>query len=281
MDLLDELQTRIVPADGALSTALRAAGIPHGRCLEELCAGQPELVQRIHEQSIAAGARLIETNSFGGNAVCLAGHGHEHRVGELNWSAAQLARSAAQGKDVHVAGCLGPLGITAEEAKVRGIDRQAVFMEQIGALLDGGARVVLLKTFSDLEELLIAIHVKHSLHHCPVIASITCNDDGRLPDGTSADAAFQRLLAADADIVGVDGLAAEAAVRLFQSHSGDTPRSAFLDVGEVTPTTPEDFARAVVQLANQGLRLIGGGRGAGPEHLAAMVEALRSSEEPG
>src|SRR5439155_27382257 len=67
MDLLDELQTRIVPGDGAMGTVLIEANIPLERCFEELCVSRPELIRDIHEKYIAAGARVIETNSFGAN----------------------------------------------------------------------------------------------------------------------------------------------------------------------------------------------------------------------
>ena len=169
MDFLDEFHHRVVIGDGAMGTELLASGVPPGRCLEELCVSQPDLVRGVHERYLAAGARLIETNTFGANAVRLAQHGCEHRVGEINWTAAQLARDVARGRGAYVAGCVGPLGITAEEAATRGIDRHEVFTEQIGALLDGGCQVIFLETFLDVDELLIALEAKQAL--TPYLAS--------------------------------------------------------------------------------------------------------------
>src|SRR5437773_413334 len=117
MDLLDELESKILPGDGAIGTLFAEAGISIERCFEELCVSQPDLVRDVHEQYIAAGARVVETNTFGANAVRLEKYGHEHRVNEINWSAAQLARQCAKGKNVYVAGSVGPLGITADQAK--------------------------------------------------------------------------------------------------------------------------------------------------------------------
>src|SRR5216117_704441 len=111
MDLLDELRYRIIPADGAMGTYLMELGVPTEQCFEELCVSQPDLVRRVHENYIGAGARIIETNSFGGNAARLARYGLEHRVNELNWTAAQLAKDCARGKAVYVAGSVGPLGL--------------------------------------------------------------------------------------------------------------------------------------------------------------------------
>ena len=241
------------------------------------------VVQAVHEQAIGAGARLIRTNTFGANAVRLARHGHGHRVSEINWSAAQLAKDAARGTGVHVAGSVGPLGIGAAEAQARGIDREEVFTEQIGALLDGGARVIFLETFLDLEELLIAVQVKHSLHHCPVIASLACPDDGRLPDGTTLAEAFAKLRAADADVVGINCVNGPAvAVRLLQGIAYGGPLAAFPSAGLPVqreggrgwPATAADFAQAAGELARQGVRLIGGCCGTGPTHVAAIAEAL-------
>jgi homocysteine S-methyltransferase len=287
MDLLDELNSRTVLGDGALGTLLLERGVPLEQCFEELCVSNPEWISAIHAQYIAAGARVIQTNSFGANAVRLAWHGLENRVGEINWSAAQLAKDAAKGKGVHIAGSIGPLGITADEARERGIDRKEVFMEQMGALLDGGARVILLETFQDLEELLIALEVKHSLHHCPVICSMVCNSEGRLPDGTLLTDAWEQLRAADADIVGVNcGGSPEAMLQLFRTLVLEGPVSAYPNAGSPEkhegqlryPATPEDFARAAVELAALGVRLIGGCCGTGPQHISTAADALKSAE---
>src|SRR5688500_17381035 len=150
MDFLDELTANPLPGDGAMGTLLMERGIPAGCCFEELSVSAPELIGTVHRDYIDAGARVIRTNSFGANAVRLAPHGFERRIGEINWSAAQLARAAARGHDTLVAGSVGPLGITAEEADARGLDRAAVFNDQIGSLLDGGAQLMFFETFTDL-----------------------------------------------------------------------------------------------------------------------------------
>ena len=121
-----------------MGTLLLAAGVPLDRCFEELCLTEADRVRSIHEDYIAAGARVIETNTFGGNAVRLERFGFENRVGEINRAAAQLARAAARGRDVAVAGSIGPLGISANEAETRMVDRALCFREQVTALLEGG-----------------------------------------------------------------------------------------------------------------------------------------------
>src|SRR5439155_22573561 len=107
-----------------------------------------------------------------------------------------------RGKNVYVAGSVGPLGISADQARERNIDRAAIFREQIGALLDGGVDLIFLETFSDLDELALALHVKQSLHHCPAVCSIACSEEGRLPSGLLLSEAFAKLRELDADIIG-------------------------------------------------------------------------------
>ncbi|MGB8352686.1 MAG: bifunctional homocysteine S-methyltransferase/methylenetetrahydrofolate reductase [Chthoniobacteraceae bacterium] len=285
MDLLDELQSNILPGDGAMGTQLMEAGISLDRCFEELCVSQPDLVSGIHQAYIAAGARIIETNTFGANAVRLAKHGMEHHVNEINWSAAQLAKDAAKGKGVYVAGSVGPLGITADQAKERGIDRESVFKEQMGALLDGGVNLIFLETFTDLDELLLALYVKQSLHHHPAICSLSCSEEGRLPSGITLIDAFAKLREQDADILGANCLnGPQAMLRLFEKIPAGDLLSAFPNAGYpkyhegryLYETTPGYFAKAARGLAEQGARLIGGCCGIGPQHIAAMVEALKN-----
>jgi homocysteine S-methyltransferase len=287
MDLLELLQDRIVPGDGAMGTMILEAGVPLERCFEELCVSQPGLIRGIHEKYVAAGARVIETNSFGSNAARLSKYGLEHRVNEINWTAAKLARESVRGKDVSVAGSVGPLGLTAGQAKEQGIDRKAIFQEQIGALLDGGVDLIFFETFTDLEELLLALYVKQSLHHCPAICSMACAEEGRLSDGMSLTDAFGKLRAADAEIVGANCLnGPHAMLRLFQRLPAGGLLSAYPNAGYpkyhdgryLYFTSPEYFAKAACGLAAEGARLIGGCCGIGPQHIAMMVEALRGLE---
>jgi methionine synthase / methylenetetrahydrofolate reductase(NADPH) len=274
MDFTDELQSKIIPGDGAMGTMLMTSGVGLEQCFEELCVSDPDVVRGIHEQYIAAGARLIRTNSFGANAVRLARFGLEHRVNEINWSASQLARDCARGKGTRVAGSVGPLGISSAEAEAQGIDREDVFREQIGALLDGGAQMIFLETFTDLDELLLALYVKQSLHHCPAICS--------LASAIALGGAFEKMREKDADVVGVNCVDGAAMLRLLDEMAAPEIFSAFPSAGIPRKIdgrleydlTPDDFAKNARSLAEQGARLIGGCCGTTPEHIAAMTKEL-------
>lgn len=264
MDFLDELQSRVLPGDGAPGPLLRARGFAGSGCIEELCASNAEAVRQVHADFLLAGARVLRTNSFAGNAVQLARHGCEHRVGELNWLAAQLAVQATKGSGAHIAACVGPLG----GGPMSAAERRGLFEEQMGALLDGGARLVLFEAFTDLDELLAAIEAKHTLHHCPVIATV-CGD---LAGDPSLDAAFARLRAADADVV---GLSDRAVPDTMQTLAARAEGSVAVFHGSGGP--PADYATVSRALAEAGVSLIGGRAGIAPEHVAAFVDALALS----
>jgi len=286
MDLLDELNSTVIPGDGAMGTLLMASGIPAGKCFEELCVSNPDLIAGIHEQYINAGARIIRTNSFGANAVRLEKHGLAKRVNEINWSAAQLAKQSARGKNVYVAGSVGPLGITGAQATAQGISRAKVFREQIGALLDGGCNLILLETFTDPEELAIALNEKQSLHHCLAICSMACRDDGRLFNGASAADALGKLRIQGADITGLNCMDAPTMLRLCRNIP--SIQSAFPSAGLPIKgsdgslhyeLTPDDFAQSAIDLAKAGVHLIGGCCGTTPAHIAKMRDSLGNASD--
>ena len=124
MDLLDELQSSVLCGDGAMGTELMAAGVPTDICLEGLNVTEPDLVSKIHLSYVGAGARLLETNTFGANAARLSKHGLEQKVAELNAAAVQLAQRAVGQKPIYIAGSVGPLGLTEEEAAAQKVGRK-------------------------------------------------------------------------------------------------------------------------------------------------------------
>jgi len=182
MNLLEELQASVVCGDGAMGTELMGAGVPMEVCLEEVNLTDPDVVFRIHEAYIAAGSRVIETNTFGANSMRLAKHGLESKVRELNIAAVTIAKRASSGKEVCVAASVGPLGIATEEVRAQKIDQKAIFQEQISALLEADVQAIFLETFLDLEEIKIALQALRQLStEIPVICSMVCSEEGRLP----------------------------------------------------------------------------------------------------
>jgi methionine synthase I (cobalamin-dependent) len=283
MDLLDELDSRIICGDGAIGTLLLDAGASLDRCLEEICVSDPDRVRAIHDQYIAAGARVIETNTFGANAVRLERFGLEGRVGEINKEAANLARQSAGGKNVYVAGSVGPLGISAEEANARGIDREGCFHDQVNALLEGGVELIFFETFMDFDEMAIAFRATKDAD-CLTICSFACAPEGRLSSGMLLVDAFVRLRKIGADIVGVNCMnGPHGMVELLQRvpvsnqllaayPNAGCPK--YTDGRFIYHTAPDYFARAAREMVAEGARLIGGCCGTNPRHVAAISAAI-------
>lgn len=282
MDLLAELETRIVCGDGAMGTLLLDRGVPVDRCLEELCVSEPDRILAIHDQYIAAGARVVETNTFGGNAVRLSRFGFEDRVAEINKSAVRLARKAARGKNVCIAGSVGPLGISAHEAEERGIDRAECFREQIAALIEEDVDLIFLETFMNFEEMEIALRSKPK-SDCIVASLFACEPDGRLQSSMPLVDAFARCRELGAAIVGANCLnGPRAMVQLFEKLPAGDLLAAYPNAGYpryaegryVYPTAPDYFAKAAREMVAQGARLIGGCCGTTPAHIAAVAKEI-------
>jgi methionine synthase I (cobalamin-dependent) len=283
MDLLDELQSRLICGDGAIGTMLLEDGVPLERCFEELCVSEPERVRKIHDAYVAAGARVIETNTFGANRVRLDRFGFGEQVRQINAAAARLAQQSTHGKDICVAGSVGPLGITADEAQTRDIDRGAVFGEQVAGLLEGGVDVIFFETFLDYDELALALGAKMQLSKVPAICSLACQPEGRLPTGLTLVEAFQKLTALGADLVGVNCMnGPQAMVHLLERVPHDFLLSTYPNAGYpkyqqgrfIYRSGRDYFAKLTREMVAQGARLIGGCCGTTPRTIAVIATVL-------
>src|SRR5215472_6381799 len=143
-----------VLCDGAMGTLLYAKGIFINRSYDELNLWQPDLIRGIHHDYLQAGAEIIETNTFGGNAFRLGRHSLADKVRDVNLNGARLAHEAAKSFDVWVAGSVGPLGTRIEPlGKTSFQEARDAFREQIQALVEGGVDLIILETFGYLEEI--------------------------------------------------------------------------------------------------------------------------------
>jgi methionine synthase I (cobalamin-dependent)/5,10-methylenetetrahydrofolate reductase len=276
--------------DGGMGTLLFSRGVPQRACLEELVASQPDLVGAAHREYLEAGAELIETLSFGANRHRLTAWGLEGRVGDFNRRAARIARDAREvsGREALVGGSVGPLGSPARgmpamsEATVR-----AAFREQIEGLLEGGVDLIVLETFSDLGQLVVAVDEAQRASDVPVIASLTFGEELRLADGTNPRAAAEALATAGADAIGVNCGAGpvaclDALQAMGQSADGEPARSIMPNAGLpqrlegrfVYAASPTYFGTVTQRLLAAGAGIIGGCCGTTPEHIAEMRSAL-------
>jgi homocysteine S-methyltransferase len=284
--LLEQLKLGVACGDGAMGTLLAERGIPSGSCFEELCLSQPEKISEIHGAYLKAGAQLITTNSFGANAQKLAAFGLEGKAPQINEAAARLARRAVDDSEAEawVAGSVGPLGISEGEAADRAIERSVLFREQIGALLAGGADLILLETFQDPDELLLALHVAKSLGDQPVIALVASPESGRLPGGAWIGDVLETLGREGANLVGLNCVnGPQAMLRLVEKIAPTRPLAVYPNAGRPTyqegrigyGTTPEYFADLGRRMAEAGAALVGGCCGTTPLHIQALAASLK------
>ena len=276
-------------ADGAMGTLLHARGVPIDACFDELNLTRPDLVAEIHREYIEAGARLIETNTFGANPFKLAAHGLETKLEDVNAAAVRLARHAAEApKDaVLVAGSVGPLGVRlAPFGRIQPEQAAAAFRRQIAALVDSGVDLLLFETHTDVRELSLAIETARSISVLPIVASMTYTRDDRTLLGDSPAQVCGALLRAGADVIGANCSGGPAQLlRILHAMRQAAPTARFSIMpnagwpervaGRILYTaTPEYFAEHARAFRQAGASIIGGCCGTTPPHIAAMRQAL-------
>ena len=182
-----------VLCDGAMGSMLYGRGIFINRCYDELNVSQPDLVRSVHLEYLQAGAVVVETNTFGANAIRLERFGFEARVRELNLAGVRLARECCrqmlekQASEAFVAGAMGPLGArVGGEGKISTQEAYDAFAEQVRALVQGGpgvgADLLIIETMMSMAESEQAVKAaKREGGGVPVILMVTVDEAGKLP----------------------------------------------------------------------------------------------------
>src|SRR5262250_873913 len=178
-DFNERLKNSILIADGAMGSMLHEA-VGTQRCFDEVNATDPEVVFRVHQAYIEAGAQIIETNTFGANRFKLAPLGLGDEVQRLNSRGVKIAREARESaaRQVLIAGSIGPLGLGVQARHPSPDEVREIFHEQAQALEVRGVDLFCLETFSDLDELLLAIDAVRSFSKLPIIAQLTYSEEG-------------------------------------------------------------------------------------------------------
>jgi methionine synthase / methylenetetrahydrofolate reductase(NADPH) len=283
---------RPILADGAMGTQLHERGaLPIDGCFVALNLTRPELVRDVHMAYIAAGAELIETNTFDANRFKLTEHGLAHSVVEINDQAVRIAREAVRlsGRtDVYIAGSVGPLGVRIKPyGRTTQAEARAAFAEQVGALVHAGVDAILLETFANHDELLLAVGaVRAAAPAIPLIAQATFSRDGLMATGYTPARIANDLLRSGVDIIGANcGTGPSQLAAVLQAMQNATPRirlSAMPNAGypeviggrAMYPATADYFGDYARTFQGLGAHIIGGCCGTGPEHIRAMRAAL-------
>ena len=282
MKLLDALKTKVLTADGAMGTMLYSYGIDF--CYEELNVEKPDIIEKIHQEYIAAGTDIIQTNTYSANAIKLARYGLEDRVKEFNEAAIQIAKRAAEPGGQFVLGTIGGIrGIRKSDASL--LDITKIVQEQADILLSGNPDGLLLETYYDFEELSSVVTQLRKLTDTPIIAQVSMHEPGVLQNGLSLNDALHQLEALGADVVGVNcRLGPFHTIQAFEgvtppkkAYLSAAPNASLLDIedGRIVYVDEADyFGRAAVLLRDEGVRLIGGCCGTTPKHIEAVKQRI-------
>lgn len=315
------MRQRIVILDGAMGTMIQRYKLgeadyrgtrfaDHPKDLkgnnELLVFTRPDVITEIHEAYLAAGADIIETNTFGATSVAQEDYGLAALAREMNVEAARLARAACDkystpDKPRFVAGAFGPTPRTASispdvnDPGARNIDfdtLRVAYYEQAQGLLEGGADIFLVETIFDTLNAKAAIFAIDELFEAtgerlPVIISGTVTDaSGRILSGQTVSAFWHSVRHARPIAVGLNCALGAALMRPYLEElakaAGDTFISCYPNAGlpnpmsetgfdetpEVTGALMEDFARAGL------LNIAGGCCGTTPEHIAAIAQRV-------
>ena len=287
--------SRPVLADGAMGTVLYARGIFINRCYDELNVSDPNLILAVHEEYLQAGAEILETNTFGANRFRLARHGLAGKVAEINAAGVRLAREAVthlkdkQAGEAWVSGSVGPLGVRLEPLGKTGLDEaRAAFVEQIRALVDAGADMLIIETMPALNEAREALAAaQEAAPDLPVLVMVTVDDEGNCLDGSSPEQAAALLTEWGAQAVGVNCSTGPSTVlTAIEAMRGATnlPIAAMPNAGmpravegrNIYLCSPEYMASFARKAIAAGAQLVGGCCGTTPNHIRAMRSAMRA-----
>lgn len=302
-DFIKRMRERILILDGAMGTSIQKYALSPDDFLggkgnnDILNLTREDVIERIHKEYIEAGADIIETNTFSGNAISQRDYGQQEKVYEINLKGAQIARRAAESsdRDVLVAGSIGPtvkslsLSPDADEPQRRDVTFQEMadaYRVQVRGLLDGGVDILLVETVYDAlnaKAALYAIQQEVPQGDIPVMVSATVNDrSGRLLSGHTLDALYTALQHYPIASFGLNCSFGARDLAPFIEQLQWVPCAVSIYPNAGLPNemgqydeSPEYTARYIRELAQNGwLNIAGGCCGTTPDHIKAVKEAL-------
>lgn len=288
---LERLDQGPVLSDGAVGTMLYELGVPYGRSFDELNLTDPDVVSRVHRGYLQVGAEMLTTNTFGATRIRLAEFGLESKTRAINLRGVKIAREAREieGVPAFIAGSVGPAGRPfgryTRELKQHLL---ATYSEQVEALLEGGADLITLETFSDLNDITTAIRAARAVCELPVVAQMTFGEDGVTLTGNTPEEVAAALLESGADVIGINCSVGPQGVleSIHRMRSAGVERLAAQPNAGLPSkrgqhfvyiSTPEYFGEYASRFMSAGVSLIGGCCGTAPDHIAMMAAALQKT----
>ena len=291
LEFRDECARRVLVADGAMGTMLYSKGVFINRCFDELNLSSPALVKEIHQDYVKCGAEILETNTFGANRLRLGAFGFAEKLREINRAGVRIAREAANGSSaVYVAGALGPLGVRIEPLGPTSFsEARDYFREQAEALVEAGVDLLVLETFYDLQEIREAIYAAREVagRDMMIVAQVTIDDDGMMPDGSATETYTTALNEWPVDVIGLNcSVGPKATLETIERmvERSRKPLSAMPNAGlpakvegrNIYLCSPEYMAQYTRRFLWAGVKIIGGCCGTTPEHIKLIKSEARS-----
>lgn len=303
VDILRFSRERVLFFDGAMGTQIQSLPLTVDDfeglegCNEVLNATRPHFIAQIHARYLEAGADIVETNTFGANAMNLGEYGIAHRVYELNLKGARLAREVADSYSTpdrprFVAGSIGPGTKLPTLEHITYDELEATYTEQARGLLEGGVDLLLIETVQDLLQAKAAINgcrnaVRAVGRSVPIFVQVTMETTGTMLLGSEIGAAVTSLLAfPDVLAIGMNCATGPEQmvehVRYLHHHSprliSIQPNAGLPELRDgktFYPLTPEEFATYHRQFVEQfGANFVGGCCGTTPAHIRRLVEEV-------
>lgn len=272
--------------DGALGSMLIRQGMTGGQASEQWTLEQPEAVTEIHRQYFRAGADVVTTNTFGGNAIKLDHSGLGDRIEEINREGVALARKAVD-ETGYVAGDLGPTGqMLVPSGPLEPEAAQAAFCQQAAYLSAAGADLIIIETMFDLTEALAAVKGAKEACDLPIFTTMTFQQTARgfvTIMGNGVEASLKDLLGAGAAAVGANCSLGSDSMLTMAREVRDTidaplifqPNAGMPEVREGETIYPEEkdhYAANLIRLKAAGIEIIGGCCGTTPDYIRAIKE---------
>ncbi len=281
---LERIKEGPIVCDGAMGTLLdlyEYPELPH----EVQNIKNPEIIERLHREYIAAGSEIIETNTFSANRLRLTQFRLQDQLREINIKGVEIARRAA-GDHVYVAGAIGPIGMLMEPiGKIKRSQARAAFKEQAEILIEAGVDLIMLETFVSVQELDEALGAVKELTDLPVVAQKAFAEDGAILSGSFPIEVIEHLIEQGADIVGANcTVGPQRMFTIIRSvHKDGVILSAqpaagiptLLNGRSIYHTTPEYLATYARELVEAGVTLVGACCGSTPAHIKAIADAVK------
>jgi len=288
--------------DGACGTNLQAMALPDSAwggcegCNEVLNLHAPEAILALHESFLEAGATVLETNTFGANAVVLAEYGLADRVDGINRAAVRIARDAIsrRGGRGYVAGSIGPTTKLPSLGHIGEEELASAYAVQVRALCEEGADLLVFETCQDLLQVKIGLvacfeELERLRTEIPVMVSLTVENTGTLLVGTDVAAAAAAIEPFPVFSLGLNCATGPARMKSHVRHLAKhwpgrisvIPNAGIplVEGGRtIYPLSPEEFSRQMEEfVTGEGVSIVGGCCGTTPEHIRRLAGALRKA----